>query len=198
MTQITDRYQRRIDYLRVSLTDRCNLRCIYCMPLEGVVKLDHQDILTYEEFLRLIRVAVNMGITKVRLTGGEPLVRKGVTEFCRRVAEIVGLQSLSITTNGVLLEECAQDLYASGIRRVNVSLDTLQSQKFLRITRRDEFPRVWRGIHAAREAGLNPIKINVVVMRGINDDEVLDLAKLTLDSPFHVRFIEFMNIGSNG
>jgi cyclic pyranopterin phosphate synthase len=197
MTQITDRYQRRIDYLRVSITDRCNLRCIYCMPLEGVVKLDHRDILTYEEFLRLIRVAVNMGITKIRLTGGEPLVRKGVTDFCRRVAEIVGLQSLSITTNGVLLEEFAQDLYASGMRRVNVSLDTLQRQKFLRITRRDEFHKVWRGIQAAKEAGLYPIKINVVVMRGINDDEVLDLAKLTLDSPFHVRFIECMNIGSN-
>ena len=197
MTLITDRYQRRIDYLRVSITDRCNLRCIYCMPLQGVAKLDHRDILTYEEFLRLIRVAVNMGITKVRLTGGEPLVRKGVIDFCRRLAEIVGLQSLSITTNGVLLEEFAQDVYASGIRRVNVSLDTLQSQKFLRITRRDEFHKVWRGIQAAKEAGLNPIKINVVVMRGINDDEVLDLAKLTLDSPFHVRFIEFMNIGSN-
>jgi len=197
MSQLTDRYQRPIDYLRVSITDRCNLRCIYCMPLGGAEKLHHQDILSYEEFLRLIHVAVDMGITKVRLTGGEPLVRKGVTNFCRRLAGIPGLQSLSLTTNGILLEECAQDLYAAGIRRVNISLDTLQRQKFLRITRRDDFHRVWRGIQTAKETGLNPIKINVVVMRGINDDEIVDLAKLTLDFPYHIRFIEFMNIGNN-
>lgn len=197
MTQLTDRYQRTIDYLRVSITDRCNLRCIYCMPLEGVVKLRHQDILSYEEFLRLIQVAVDMGITKVRLTGGEPLVRKGITDFCRRLTGISGLQSLSLTTNGVLLKDFAQDLYTAGIRRVNISLDTLQREKFLRITRCDEFDRVWRGIQAAERAGFNPIKINVVVMRGINDDEILDLAKLTLDRPYHIRFIEFMTINNN-
>jgi cyclic pyranopterin phosphate synthase len=166
------------------------------MPLGGAAKLHHQDILSYEEFLRLIHVAVDMGITKVRLTGGEPLVRKGVTTFCRCLAGISGLQSLSLTTNGVLLEEFAQDLYAAGIRRVNISLDTLQSQKFFRMTRRDYFHRVWRGIEAAKETGLNPIKINVVVMRGINDDEILDLAKLTFNFPYHIRFIEFMNIGN--
>jgi cyclic pyranopterin phosphate synthase len=140
---------------------------------------------------------VDIGITKVRLTGGEPLVRKGVTDFCRRLAGLPGLQSLSLTTNGVLLEELAEDLYGTGIRRVNISLDTLQPQKFLHITRRDEFDRVWRGIQAAEHAGFNPIKINVVVMRGINDDEILDLAKLTLERPYHIRFIEFMSINND-
>ena len=197
MTLLTDRYQRSIDYLRVSITDRCNLRCIYCTPLGGAAKLDHQDILSYEEFLRLIQVALDMGITKVRLTGGEPLVRKGVTDFCRRLTALPGLQSLSLTTNGILLGELAHDLYGAGIRRVNISLDTLQPQKFLRITRRDEFQRVWRGIQAAEHAGFNPIKINVVVMRGINDDEILDLAKLTLDRSYHVRFIEFMGFNND-
>ena len=139
MTLLIDRYQRPIDYLRVSITDRCDLRCIYCTPLGGSPKLDHDDILSYEEFLHLIQVAVDMGITKVRLTGGEPLVRKGVTDFCRRLAALPGLQSLSLTTNGVMLEELAQDVYNAGIRRINISLDTLQPQKFLRITRRDEF-----------------------------------------------------------
>jgi cyclic pyranopterin phosphate synthase len=197
MTLLTDRYQRPIDYLRVSITDRCNLRCIYCMPLGGAVKLDHEDILTYEEFLRLIQIAVNIGIKKVRLTGGEPLVRKGAVDFCRRLTRIDGLQSLSLTTNGVLLGELGQDLYAAGIRRVNVSLDTLQREKFLRITRRDEFDRVWRSIHAAERIGFNPIKINVVVMRGINDDEVLDLARLSLHRPYHIRFIEFMGFNND-
>ena len=197
MALLTDRYQRPIDYLRVSITDRCNLRCLYCMPLGVPVKLDHEEILSYEEFLRLIQIAVNMGINKVRLTGGEPLVRKGVVDFCSRLTKISGLQSLSLTTNGVLLEELGQDLYAAGIRRINVSLDTLQREKFLRITRCDEFDRVWRGIQAAERVGFNPVKINVVVMRGINDDEILDLARLSLHHPYHIRFIEFMSINND-
>jgi cyclic pyranopterin phosphate synthase len=197
MTLLTDRYQRPIDYLRVSITDRCDLRCIYCTPLGGSPKLAHDDILSYEEFLHLIQVAVDMGITKVRLTGGEPLVRKGVTDFCRRLAGLPGLQSLSLTTNGVMLEELAQDVYDAGIRRINISLDTLQPQKFLRITRRDEFHRVWRGIQAVENVGFSPIKINVVAMRGINDDEILDLAKLTLDRAYHIRFIEFMGFNND-
>ncbi|MGD8508777.1 MAG: GTP 3',8-cyclase MoaA [Syntrophobacterales bacterium] len=197
MTLLTDRYHRPIDYLRVSITDRCDLRCIYCTPLGGSPKLDHDDILSYEEFLHIIQVAVDMGITKVRITGGEPLVRKGVTDFCRRLAALPGLQSLSLTTNGVMLEEFAQDIYSAGIHRINISLDTLQPQKFLRITRRDEFHRVWRGIQAAETVGFNPIKINVVVMRGINEDEVLDLAKLTLERTYHIRFIEFMDLNND-
>ena len=167
------------------------------MPLGGAPKLDHHDILSYEEFLHLIQIAVNMGITKVRLTGGEPLVRRGVTDFCRRLAGISGLQSLSLTTNGVLLEELAQDLYDAGIRRVNISLDTLQPEKFLHITRHDDFHRVWRGIQAAESVGFKPIKINVVVMRGINDDEILDLARLTLERSYHIRFIEFMTMNND-
>ena len=197
MTLLTDRYHRSIDYIRVSITDRCNLRCIYCMPLGGVSKLSHQDILSYEELLRLIRVALDMGISKVRLTGGEPLVRKGVTDFCRRLSQLRGLRSLSLTTNGLLLEELAEELYKSGIRRINVSLDTLQPQKFMQITRQDEFDRVWRGIQAAEKVGFDPIKINVVVMKGVNDDEVAALAHLTLQHPYHVRFIEFMHIGND-
>ncbi|MGD8315712.1 MAG: GTP 3',8-cyclase MoaA [Syntrophobacterales bacterium] len=197
MTLLTDRYHRPIDYLRVSITDRCDLRCIYCTPLGGSPKLDHDDILSYEEFLHIIQVAVDMGITKVRITGGEPLVRKGVTDFCRRLAALPGLHSLSLTTNGVMLEEFAQDIYSAGIHRINISLDTLQPQKFLRITRRDEFHRVWRGIQAAETVGFNPIKINVVVMRGINEDEVLDLAKLTLERTYHIRFIEFMDLNND-
>ncbi len=194
MTVLTDRYHRSIDYLRVSITDRCNLRCIYCTPLGGQAKLDHHDILSYEEFLRIIQAALNLGISKVRLTGGEPLVRKGVTDFCRRLAGLSGLKSLSLTTNGILLEETAQELYDAGIRRVNISLDTLQHLKFLQITRRDEFDRVWQGIQAAERIGFSPIKLNVVVMRGVNDDEILDLARLSLDYPYHVRFIEFMTM----
>jgi cyclic pyranopterin phosphate synthase len=165
--------------------------------LAGVTKLEHQDILLYEEFLHLIQMALEMGISKVRLTGGEPLVRKGIIDFCRRLAGLPGLQSLSLTTNGVLLEEFAKDLYDAGIRRVNISLDTLQRQKFMQITRLDEFDRIWRGIEAAECVGFDPIKINVVVMRGINDDEVLELARLTLDRPYHIRFIEFMTINND-
>ncbi|MGD8371807.1 MAG: GTP 3',8-cyclase MoaA [Syntrophobacterales bacterium] len=197
MALLTDRYQRSIDYLRVSITDHCNLHCIYCMPLGGAPKLEHKEILSYEEFLRIIQVALNMGISKVRLTGGEPLVRRGVTDFCRRLAKLPGLKSLSLTTNGVLLEELASELYDAGIRRINISLDTLQRQKFLRITRRDEFERVWRGIQEAERVGFDPVKINVVVMRGINDDEVLELARLILNYPYHIRFIEFMKINSD-
>lgn len=197
MTLLTDRYKRSIDYLRVSITDHCNLHCIYCMPLGGAPKLEHKEILSYEEFLRIIQVALKMGISKVRLTGGEPLVRRGVTDFCRRLAKLPGLKSLSLTTNGVLLEELASELHGAGIRRINISLDTLQRQKFLRITRRDEFDRVWRGIQEAERVGFDPVKINVVVMRGINDDEVLELARLTLNYPYHIRFIEFMKINSD-
>jgi cyclic pyranopterin phosphate synthase len=193
----TDHYQRHIDYLRVSITDRCNLRCVYCMPPEGTYKLNHHDILSYEEILRIIRVALEMGISKVRLTGGEPLVRKGVIQFCRLLGRLPGLQSLSITTNGLLLEEYARDLRAAGIRRINISLDTLQPQKFKQITRCDVFDGVWRGIKAAEDAGFQPLKLNVVVMRGINEDEVADLARLTLDHPYHVRFIEFMPINAD-
>jgi cyclic pyranopterin phosphate synthase len=189
---LIDRYQRRIDYLRLSITDRCNLRCVYCMPPDGIPYLPHDDILRYEEIERLARLAVSLGITKIRLTGGEPLVRRGVLHLCERLAQIAGVQSLSITTNGVLLPEFAKDLYECGITRLNISLDTLNPAKYADITHRDSFRAVWEGIHRALAVGFHPIKINMVVLRGVNDDDIEDLARLTYAYPFHVRFIEFM------
>ncbi len=189
---LVDRYQRRIDYLRLSITDRCNLRCVYCMPPHGVPYLPHDDILRYEEIERLARLAVALGITKIRLTGGEPLVRRGVLHLCEQLAQIPEVQSLSITTNGVLLANFAEDLYRCGIKRVNISLDTLKPDKFTAITHRDSFRAVWEGIQRALAVGFHPIKINMVVLRGVNDDDIEDLARLTYEFPFHVRFIEFM------
>ena len=189
---LLDAYQRRIDYLRLSITDRCNLRCVYCMPPEGVPFVPHQEILRYEEILRLAGIAVSLGITKIRVTGGEPLVRQGVLQLLHRLAAIPGVQSLSITTNGVLLPEFAQDLYQAGIKRLNISLDTLNPARYRTITRQDLFPTVWHGIQQALRVGFHPIKLNTVVLRGINDDEIQELAKLTYEFPFHVRFIEVM------
>ncbi len=191
-----DRNNRVINYLRISLTDRCNLRCAYCMPEEGIQCLPHAEILTYEEILRLARLAVGGGIRKVRLTGGEPLVRRGVVEFVCRLGELEGLEVIGLTTNGVLLADYAEDLRACGVSRINVSLDTLRPDRYARITRRDAFHRVREGLRAAERAGFKPIKINVVAMRGVNDDEILDFARLSLEKPYHVRFIEFMPVGA--
>jgi cyclic pyranopterin phosphate synthase len=191
--------KRTINYLRISITDRCNLRCIYCMPEEGVDFVPHREILSYEEILRVVRISTQGGIRKVRLTGGEPLVRKGFIDFLGRLSEINELEEITLTTNGVLLEEFAADIKKCGICRVNISLDSLQAERFHHITGRDFFERTWAGIHAAETLGFSPIKINVVAMRGVNDDEVLDFARLTLEKPYHVRFIEFMPVGrSNG
>lgn len=202
-TPLVDNFSRTISYLRLSVTDRCNLRCMYCMPendgetgcrRKNSVVLPHVDLLTYEELLRVVRLAVQLGMNKIRLTGGEPLVRKDILGFIDRLTGIEGLQEVRLTTNGVLLEEYAQSLYDSGIRQLNISLDSLQAQKFARITGRDCFDQVWRGIIAARDLGFR-IKINVVAMRGINDDEFGDFAELALNQPFQVRFIEFMPVG---
>jgi GTP 3',8-cyclase len=187
-----DPYRRRIDYLRLSVTDRCNLRCTYCMPEEGVPRLDHEDVLNYEEIIRLARLVVRMGITKIRITGGEPLVRKDILFLCANIAATPGLESLSITTNGLLLSHYVRGLFVAGIKRINISLDTLKPEKYTAITRRDGFEQVWRGIRAAQETGIAPIKLNAVVMRGVNDDEIEDLACLTYHYPFEVRFIELM------
>ncbi|MCE5336309.1 MAG: GTP 3',8-cyclase MoaA [Desulfobacteraceae bacterium] len=188
----TDSFKRKIDYLRLSITDRCNLRCTYCMPEHGVPKIDHADILRYEELVRLAEIVAGMGMSKIRITGGEPLVRKDVLTLCERISRIPGIRSLSITTNGVLLSDFARGLRDAGIKRINVSLDTLKPEKYALITRSDRFSRVWEGIMAAQEAGISPIKLNAVVMNGVNDDEIEDLAHLTFKYPFHVRFIEFM------
>jgi GTP 3',8-cyclase len=189
---LQDHYHRTINYLRLSVTDRCNLRCIYCMPEKGIRFVPHREILTYEEMLHLVRLCVRQGIRKVRVTGGEPLVRKGIVGFLHRLGEIAGLEEITLTTNGVLLKDVAWDLRHSRLCRVNVSMDTLRPDRFARITRRDAFARVWEGIAAAEAAGLTPIKINVVAMQGVNDDEVQDFVRLTRRKPYHVRFIELM------
>lgn len=190
---------REINYLRVSLTDRCNLRCRYCMPPGGVVPKAHRDILSYEELLRVLRVAARAGVTRIRLTGGEPLVRKDVVAFVGELRRALpGLTDLAMTTNAVRLAPVAQELKRQGLDRVNISLDTLRPDRFEAITGRAELPAVLRGIDAALAAGLHPVKLNVVAIRGFNDDEFADLARLTLDRPLHVRFIELMPLGPAG
>jgi cyclic pyranopterin phosphate synthase len=192
-----DNHNRTINYLRLSVTDRCNLRCIYCMPEEGIQFVPHDDILTYEEMLRVVGLCVRKGIRKVRLTGGEPLVRQGIVGFIEKLNRIEGLEKIAVTTNGVLLKEYASSLKEAGIRHINVSMDTLRRDRFERITRRDAFDKVWAGIEEAESLGFDPIKINVVALRGVNDDEVLDFARLTREKPYHIRFIEMMPIGEN-
>jgi cyclic pyranopterin phosphate synthase len=167
------------------------------MPEEGVPRLSHEDILKYEEILRLVRIVTRMGITKVRITGGEPLVRKDILFLCANIATIPGVKGLSLTTNGMLLSQFARGLFVAGIKRINISLDTLEPERYAAITRCDCFEQVWLGIRAAHETGFAPIKLNAVVMQGINDDEIEDLACLTYRYPFEVRFIEFMPFQSH-
>ncbi len=191
-----DRINRKIEYLRISITDRCNLRCVYCMPEGGVPALSHEEILSYEEMVRVVRVAAGAGITKVRLTGGEPTVRKGVSGLLRDIAAIPGVRDLSLTTNGVLLSGMAREIFAAGVRRINVSLDSLKPARFASLTRGGDLRAVLDGMEKAEAIGFDPIKINVVAIRGLNDDEVLDFARLSVERPYHVRFIEFMPIGA--
>jgi cyclic pyranopterin phosphate synthase len=190
-----DKFGRNIDYLRVSLTDRCNLRCVYCMPPQGVPWKPHETILRFEQVAQVVEAAASLGFRKVRLTGGEPLVRKGSVGLVANVAALPGIEEVSMTTNGTLLSHFAQDLVDAGLTRVNISLDTLQPERFRRITRLGNIDAVWKGIEAAERAGLTPLKINVVVVRGLNDDEIADFARLTYDHPWHVRFIELMPVG---
>jgi len=192
-----DNFNRPISYLRISVTDRCNLRCVYCMPPEGVPSRSHDEILRYEEIELIVQAAASLGISKVRLTGGEPLVRLGLVELVRMLACIPGIDDLAMTTNGTLLAQYAAALAQAGLKRVNVSLDTLRPERFRRITRRGDLAPVFKGIAAAREAGLVPVKVNTVVVRGLNDDEVVDFARLTLKDDWHVRFIELMPLGAN-
>ncbi|MEW6673882.1 MAG: GTP 3',8-cyclase MoaA [Thermodesulfobacteriota bacterium] len=196
--KLIDQYNRVLNYLRVSITDHCNLRCMYCVPREEIPWLTHDQILTYEEILRLIKIGAGMGIAKVRITGGEPLVRKGVYDFLSDLNRINGISDVSLTTNGVLLADNIDRIRAAGIRRINVSLDTLNRRKYKEITGHDQYEQVWRGILSAHAAGLGPIKINVVALKGINDDELIDFARLSMVYPFHIRFIEHMPIGASG
>lgn len=194
-TPCIDQNNRRIDYLRVSVTDRCNLRCVYCMPAEGVPPKTHDEVLRYEEIGRLVRVAADVGIAHVRLTGGEPLVRRGIVDLVTMVAATPGIDDVSMTTNGTLLANYAADLARAGLRRVNVSLDTLDPDRFRAVTRLGRLEEALAGIRAAADAGLAPIKINVVVMGGGNDDEVAAFARRTITEGWNVRFIEVMPIG---
>ncbi len=196
MNEIRDGFERTIDYMRVSITDRCNLRCIYCMPSGGIKPIAYREILRYEEIVRIIRVAARLGVRRVRLTGGEPLVRKNIPCLIQQIKDIEGIQDLSLTTNGILLDQYADKLAEAGLDRVNVSLDSLHPGRFREITKGRDIGLVLKGIESAERAGLVPIKINMVPIRGINDDEVLEFARLTFLSSFQVRFIEFMPFGS--
>jgi len=195
--KLIDPCNRYLNYLRISITDRCNLKCIYCTPRDQIPRLSHDEILTYEEILRLVRLGVKLGISKIRVTGGEPLVRKGVYGFLGELSGIQGLADLSLTTNAVALKDNLKRIKAAGIKRINISLDTLKREKFAKITGMDLFDQVWQGIEGARDMGFYPIKINIVALNGVNDDELVDMARLSLDQPFHVRFIEYMPIGES-
>lgn len=200
--RLVDQFSRTISYLRLSLTDRCNLRCLYCMPdnrnsdehLRGGSILTRNELLSYEELLRIVHAAVSLGMNKVRLTGGEPLVRKGIMDFIHQLSVINGLEDIRLTTNGVLLTENCRQLFDAGVRNINISLDTLKADRFQKITGRDYFDQVWKGIIDGLSTGFN-IKMNVVAMKGINDDEFESFGQLALDHPLQVRFIEFMPLG---
>ena len=193
---LIDNNHREINYLRLSVTDRCNLRCMYCMPEEGIDFIPHNEILSYEEMLHIVRLSVEKGIRKVRLTGGEPLVRKGIIEFLKKLSGIEGLKEITLTTNGVLLKKFAAEIKECGVHRINISLDSLRPDRFFHITGRDYFDQVWDGIEEVERLGFDPIKINMVAIRRVNDDEIQDFARLTLTKPYHVRFIEHMPIGN--
>jgi GTP 3',8-cyclase len=192
----TDALGRRIDYLRIAITDRCNLRCIYCMPEEGVAWKPRDSILTFEEIERFARIAVGEGISKIRLTGGEPLVRAGVVDFVRRLRELTEIESIALTTNGTLLPRFAEELVGAGLSRVNVSLDSLDPEVYSRMTRGGRLGDALAGIDAALGAGMSPVKLNVVVVRSLQQD-LLGFARMTLDRPLHVRFIEYMPVGDD-
>lgn len=190
-----DSFNREIGYLRISVTDLCNLRCVYCMPADGIIKKEHHEIMSVERIKEVVLAASKLGITKVRLTGGEPLVRHGIMEICREIKSISTIKELCLTTNGVLLKDMAKDLFDAGVDRLNISLDTLKKDKFERITRGGNLDDVLEGIKEAKRVGFKNIKINVVLIGGFNDDEIADFAKFAKKEELVVRFIELMPIG---
>ncbi|MBI4538107.1 MAG: GTP 3',8-cyclase MoaA [Gemmatimonadetes bacterium] len=193
-----DQFGRPIEYLRISVTDKCNLRCVYCMPEEGLPWLKREEILSYEEIAEIVRVMARLGLRRVRLTGGEPLVRRDLPRLVEMIAAVAGIEDIALSTNAILLEEYADALRAVGVHRVNISLDSLQPERVDAIARRaGSYQKIMGGIAAAERVGFSPIKINMVVMRGRNDDEVEDFARITRERPWHVRFIEVMPTGSN-
>ncbi|MFC2005755.1 GTP 3',8-cyclase MoaA [Chloroflexota bacterium] len=197
MTGLFDSWQRQINYLRISVTDRCNLRCIYCTA-QSIPRLSHNDILRYEEINKVVQLAASTGINKVRLTGGEPLARLNLSRLVKLLSQIDSIDDISLTTNGILLSRYAAELKEAGLKRVNVSLDTLKEDRFKSITGMDRLGEVLSGIEAANLAGLQPVKINMVVLRGMNDDETIDFARMSTSQGWNVRFIEFMPFGVPG
>lgn len=191
-----DSHGRTIDYMRISLTDRCNLRCIYCMPEEGIEQVAHGDILRFDEIERLVRIAAQEGISRVRLTGGEPLVRKGVVDLVRSLHSTPGIRDISMTTNGTMLARFADQLYEAGLRRVNISLDSLDPDQYRRVTRGGNLNDVMEGVEAALRVGFKPVKLNAVAVRSL-DQDYLAYARMSLDRPLHVRFIEYMPVGNS-
>jgi cyclic pyranopterin phosphate synthase len=196
--ELRDSFGRLHDNLRVGVTDRCNIRCFYCMPEHGIEFVPREEILSYEEIERFVRIAVRLGVTKVRVTGGEPLVRKGVPELVRKLAAIPEVQDLALTTNGVLLPQLAEPLYQAGLRRINVHLDTLDRERFARITRRDELGRVLEGLVLAKRLGFGPIKINAVAVKDLVEPDLVPLARYGRENGFEIRFIEFMPLDAQG
>ena len=189
-----DRLGRDITYLRISVTDKCNLRCRYCMPEEGVCKKSHADMLTEDEIIQAVEVAADLGIRKIRITGGEPLVKKNIVSICRRAAAVEGINEVCLTTNGILLPQLAKDLKAAGVKRLNLSLDTLDPDKYAYITRVGKLENFYAGLAAAFEAGFEKIKVNTVLVGGFNEDEIIPLTNLTKEYPLDMRFIELMPI----
>jgi GTP 3',8-cyclase len=189
-----DRFNRHINYLRISVTDRCNLRCVYCMPEEGVKLMSHQDILSFEEITEVVKVAVSEGLTRIRLTGGEPLVRKGIVDLVAMIASVEGIEDLSMTTNGVLLQPSAQMLKKAGLNRVNISLDTLNPERYREITRGGDIQQVLEGIAAAKDAGLHPVKINCVVFKSSDSKDITEVQEFCNKNKLEVRFIRQMNL----
>ena len=191
-----DTFGRIVDNLRISVTDRCNFRCRYCMPEEGMVWLNKKEILSFEEIARLVHIFAGLGVTKIRLTGGEPLMRNDLHILVKMLDGITGIKDIALTTNGFFLSEQASDLVNAGLKRINVSMDSLDPKIFSSMVRRDYLHKVWEGLHAVERLGIGPIKINVVLIRGINDHEIEDFARLARTRPFVIRFIEFMPIGA--
>jgi len=195
---VKDQFGRTVQYLRVSVTDKCNLRCVYCMPMEGLPWLKREDLLSYEEIEQILRVMAPMGLERVRITGGEPLVRQDLPELVKLVAGVPGIRDISLSTNAVLLGDQAEALRSAGVQRLNVSLDSLQPDRVDSIARRPgSYPKIMEGLDAAERVGFAPIKVNVVLIRGQNDDEIRDFAEITRERPWHIRFIEMMPTGAN-
>ena len=189
-----DRFNRKINYLRISVTDRCNLRCIYCMPEEGVSLLDHKEILNFDEIVELTRTAVNKGVDKVRITGGEPLVRHGIVDLIKMISKIDGIKDYAMTTNGIRLDKFADDLAKAGLHRVNISLDTMSPEKYKQITRGGDIQKVFDGIKAAKKAGLEPIKINCVIQDNNQESDAIAVTKYCEENDLHIRYIKEMDL----